>query len=56
VHAATDAAVARAGSAAPEVVSIAFAFALQWIIKNPLLSIFSGTALYVAWVNGYLPF
>mgnify|MGYP000194740630 CR=1 FL=1 len=56
VHAATDSAVARGSSPAPEIVSIAFAFALQWFVKNPLISIFSGTALYVAWVNGYLPF
>ena len=56
VHAATDAAVARNAAPTPEVVSIAFAFALQWVLKNPLVSIFAGTALYVAWVNGYLPF
>ena len=48
--------MARGSSPAPEIVSIAFAFALQWFVKNPLISIFSGTALYVAWVNGYLPF
>ena len=56
VHAATDAAVARDAAPTPEVVSIAFAFVLQWFLKNPLVSIFAGTALYVAWVNGYLPF
>lgn len=56
VHAATYAAVARDAAPTPEVVSIAFAFVLQWFLKNPLVSIFAGTALYVAWVNGYLPF
>lgn len=56
VHAATDAAVARDAAPTPEVVSIAFAFVLQWFLKNPLVSIFAGTVLYVAWVNGYLPF
>jgi branched-subunit amino acid transport protein AzlD len=48
--------VARDAAPTPEVVSIAFAFVLQWFLKNPLVSIFAGTALYVAWVNGYLPF
>ena len=48
VHAATDAAVARDAAPTPEVVSIAFAFVLQWFLKNPLVSIFAGTALYVA--------
>ena len=51
-----NAAVARDAAPTPEVVSIAFAFVLQWFLKNPLVSIFAGTALYVAWVNGYLPF
>ncbi len=56
VHAATDSAVARQSAPTPEIVSIAFAFCLQWFLKNPLVSIFAGTALYVAWVNGYMPF
>lgn len=55
VHAATDAAVAREAAPTPEVASIACAFALQWFLKNPLVSIFAGTALYVLWTNGYLP-
>lgn len=33
VHAATDAAVARDAAPTPEVVSIAFAFVLQWFLK-----------------------
>lgn len=55
VHAATDAAVARAALPGPEVASIVLTFVLQWVTKNPLLSIFSGTALYVSMVNGWIP-
>ncbi len=56
VHAAVDASVARHAAPTPEVVCIAAAFGLQWFFKNPLVSIFAATALYVAWVNGFLPF
>lgn len=54
VHAATDAAVARQALPLPEVCAIALTVIVQWVTKNPLLSIFSGTALYVVWVNGWL--
>ncbi len=58
VHAAMGAADARAGETffsrfpIEEALAIALTFALQWFFKNPLLSIFSGTALYVAMANG----
>ena len=40
---------------APEVASIALTFLLQWLFKNALVAIFSGTALYVVSVNGLIP-
>ncbi len=56
VHAATDAAVARQTLPYIEIGCIAVTMLLQWFVKNPLVSIFAGTALYVAIVNGYVPF
>ena len=61
VHAALGAAASRVPSElfgslpAPELFSIARTFALQWFFKNALVSIFSGTALYVAMINGCIP-
>lgn len=40
---------------APEVASIALTFLLQWLFKNALVAIFSGTALYVVLINGLIP-
>lgn len=55
LHSATDAAVSRGVLPVAEVASIALVWVLQWMTKNALLSIFSGTGLYVAWVNGWIP-
>ncbi len=61
VHAAMGAAQSRGHEAffgslpLPEALSIALAFGLQWFFRNALLSIFSGTALYVLFVNGFIP-
>ena len=56
VHAATGASIARDAWPVAEIAAIALTILLQWFVKSPLVSIFSGTALYVAAVNGYIPF
>lgn len=56
VHAATGAAISRDAIPVAEIAAIALTIVLQWFMKNPLVSIFAGTALYVASVNGYVPF
>ena len=61
VHAAAGAAAARGpfelfGSLpVAEFFSIALTLALQWFFKSALVSIFAGTAFYVAMVNGFIP-
>lgn len=56
VHAATGASIARDAWPVAEIAAIALTILLQWFVKSPMVSIFSGTALYVACVNGYIPF
>lgn len=51
VHSATGAALSHAGLPVPEVAAILVTFILQWFLRNPLLSIFCGTACYVVLLN-----
>jgi branched-subunit amino acid transport protein AzlD len=37
----------------PELAAVALTILIQWFFRNSLLSIFSGTALYVALLNGW---
>lgn len=55
LHATVGAAQAHAGWPVPEIVAILLTVALQWFLRNPLLSIFIGTASYVVILNvGFL--
>lgn len=54
VHSATGAALSHGGLPVAEVASILLTVLLQWFFKSPLVSIFSGTALYVLLRNGFL--
>lgn len=56
VHSAAGAASSRSSLPCAEIAAIALTILLQWFFKSSLVSIFAGTALYVAAVNGYVPF
>lgn len=49
-------AASHPGLPVPEVLALSLTVVLQWFFKNALISIFSGTALYVAIMNGWIPF
>ena len=51
LHSSTDAALRHGGLPIPEAAAIVLTLILQWFIKNPLLSIFCGTACYVLLLN-----
>lgn len=51
VHSATGSALEHANGPWPELLAIALVVALQWRIKNALLSIVVGTCVYVAMRN-----
>ena len=51
LHSATGAALSHEGLPIPEISAIFLTLLLQWFVKNPLLSIFSGTACYVLFLN-----
>lgn len=55
VHAAIGAASGRQALPVLEISAVALTFVVQWFMKSPLVSIFAGTAFYVAAVNGYIP-
>lgn len=38
----------------PEIISLSFVIVAHLLFKNALISIFSGTALYMLWVQGIL--
>ena len=54
LHAAVGNAEVDAMAPAPEIICIFLTMILQWFLKNALLSIFTGTALYVVLVNGII--
>lgn len=54
VHAMTGAAISHASGPWPELAAVVLVVVLQWRIKNALLSIVVGTALYVLLRNGVL--
>jgi branched-subunit amino acid transport protein AzlD len=51
VHAGVGAAADNPRGPWPEVVAVATTAVLQWRLRNPLLAILLGTALYLAWRN-----
>lgn len=53
VSSATSAALKHDGYPIPEVSAILTTVLLQWFFKNSLISIFAGTAVYVAFLNGW---
>lgn len=53
LHSSTESALARGGLPVPEAAAILVTLILQWFVKNPLLSIFSGTACYVMLLNAF---
>lgn len=54
VSSATSAALGHDGYPIPEISAILTTVLLQWFFKNSLISIFAGTAVYVAILNGWL--
>lgn len=54
LHATVGATQARQSWPVAELLAIATTVALQWWIRNPLLSIFLGTGLYVVLINGII--
>ncbi len=51
IHSATEAALSHDGLPIPEIVAIVTTLLLQWFIKNSLVSIFTGTIVYVLLLN-----
>ncbi len=51
IHSSTNATLAHGGLPLPEFVAVLSTLILQWFVKNPLLSIFSGTLVYVLLFN-----
>lgn len=47
-----DAALEHQQGPWPELMAVVVTTALQWRLKNPLISILCGTTLYVVWRNG----
>ncbi len=55
VHSSTEAALSHGGLPIPEIVAVVSTLLLQWFLRNSLLSIFSGTLIYVLLLNlGFL--
>jgi len=52
LHSGVGAAVADPHRPWPELAAVGVTGAVQWRLKQPLLSILLGTALYVVWRNG----
>lgn len=55
VHAAAGNAQGRGAWPVAEAAGVVLTVVLQWFFKSPLVSIFAGTAFYVAAVNGFIP-
>lgn len=52
LHSGVGAALEHPQGPWPELAAVVVTAALQWRLKNPLLSILCGTTLYVVWRNG----
>jgi len=55
MHGLADAAGSYAQGGLAEIVCVVLVVLLQWFLRNSLLSIFTGAALYIALVNGWIP-
>lgn len=54
LHSATETAAGLPAGPWPVILAVALTVVMQWRLRHPLLSMFCGTALFVALVNGLI--